>query len=75
MPEPGGERQPVGLGLVVDDLIGQQDIVIKSIGETFAGFKGISGAADLGLYKDMQAAKGAWHEAGIALRDELRKEG
>ena len=36
------------LGLVVDELIGQQDIVIKSIGETFAGFKGISGAADLG---------------------------
>jgi two-component system, chemotaxis family, sensor kinase CheA len=36
------------LGLVVDDLLGQQDIVIKSIGETFAGFKGISGAADLG---------------------------
>ncbi|HEY6872606.1 MAG TPA: chemotaxis protein CheA [Geobacteraceae bacterium] len=36
------------LGIVVDDLIGQQDIVIKSIGETFRGFKGISGAADLG---------------------------
>ncbi|MBJ6750942.1 chemotaxis protein CheA [Geomonas anaerohicana] len=36
------------LGLVVDDLIGQQDIVIKSIGDTFAGFRGISGAADLG---------------------------
>ena len=36
------------LGLVVDDLIGQQDIVIKSIGETFDGFRGISGAADLG---------------------------
>jgi two-component system, chemotaxis family, sensor kinase CheA len=36
------------LGLVVDDLLGQQDIVIKSIGDTFAGFKGISGAADLG---------------------------
>ena len=36
------------LGVVVDDLIGQQDIVIKSIGETFKGFKGISGAADLG---------------------------
>jgi two-component system chemotaxis sensor kinase CheA len=36
------------LGLVVDDLLGQQDIVIKSIGETFAAFKGISGAADLG---------------------------
>jgi two-component system, chemotaxis family, sensor kinase CheA len=36
------------LGLVVDDLLGQQDIVIKSIGETFDGFRGISGAADLG---------------------------
>jgi two-component system chemotaxis sensor kinase CheA len=36
------------LGIVVDDLIGQQDIVIKSIGETFKRFKGISGAADLG---------------------------
>jgi two-component system chemotaxis sensor kinase CheA len=36
------------LGLVVDDLLGQQDIVIKSMGETFKGFRGISGAADLG---------------------------
>ncbi len=36
------------LGLMVDDLLGQQDIVIKSIGETFKGFRGISGAADLG---------------------------
>ncbi|BDV42577.1 chemotaxis protein CheA [Geotalea uraniireducens] len=36
------------LGLVVDDLIGQQDIVIKSLGELFKGYRGISGAADLG---------------------------
>lgn len=36
------------LGIIVDDLLGQQDIVIKSIGETFKGFKGITGAADLG---------------------------
>ena len=36
------------LGIVVDDLLGQQDIVIKSIGDTFANFRGISGAADLG---------------------------
>ncbi len=36
------------LGIVVDDLQGQQDIVIKSIGEAFKRFKGISGAADLG---------------------------
>ena len=36
------------LGVVVDDLLGQQDIVIKSMGETLKGFRGISGAADLG---------------------------
>jgi two-component system chemotaxis sensor kinase CheA len=36
------------LGILVDDLIGQQDIVIKSMGETFKGCKGLSGAADLG---------------------------
>jgi len=36
------------LGIVVDDLLGQQDIVIKSIGESFKRFRGISGAADLG---------------------------
>lgn len=36
------------LGIVVDDLLGQQDIVIKSLGEAFKRFPGISGAADLG---------------------------
>ncbi|MBK5275483.1 MAG: chemotaxis protein CheA [Desulfuromonadales bacterium] len=36
------------LGIVVDDLLGQQDIVIKSLGESFRRFRGISGAADLG---------------------------
>lgn len=36
------------MGIVVDDLLGQQDIVIKSIGEAFKRFRGISGAADLG---------------------------
>jgi two-component system, chemotaxis family, sensor kinase CheA len=36
------------LGLVVDDLLGQQDIVIKTLGAMFEGLKGISGAADLG---------------------------
>jgi two-component system chemotaxis sensor kinase CheA len=59
--ETGGERATSGdffvvvvgvaekrLGIMVDELLGQQDIVIKSIGETFKGFRGISGAADLG---------------------------
>ncbi|MDD5285743.1 MAG: chemotaxis protein CheA [Desulfuromonadaceae bacterium] len=36
------------LGIVVDDLLGQQDIVIKSLGEAFKRLRGISGAADLG---------------------------
>ncbi|HEU0265451.1 MAG TPA: chemotaxis protein CheW, partial [Geobacterales bacterium] len=36
------------LGIRVDLLHGQQDIVIKSLGATFKGFRGISGAADLG---------------------------
>ena len=36
------------LGIVVDDLLGQQDIVIKPLGTAFAALRGISGAADLG---------------------------
>ncbi len=36
------------VGIVVDDLLGQQDIVIKPLGEAFKGIKGVSGAADLG---------------------------
>jgi two-component system chemotaxis sensor kinase CheA len=36
------------LGIVVDDLLGQQDVVIKPLGTAFKSLKGISGAADLG---------------------------
>ncbi|KAA0895252.1 chemotaxis protein CheA [Oryzomonas rubra] len=36
------------LGVVVDELLGQQDIVIKSLGDGFRRFPGIAGAADLG---------------------------
>jgi len=36
------------LGIVVDDLVCQQDIVIKPLGESFKRFRGVSGAADLG---------------------------
>jgi two-component system, chemotaxis family, sensor kinase CheA len=39
-----GEKR---FGMVADDLIGQQDIVIKPLGETFKDIKGFSGAADL----------------------------
>lgn len=36
------------LGLVVDDLLGQQNIVIKALGATLSGVRGFSGATELG---------------------------
>jgi len=36
------------LGFVVDSLEGQQDIVIKSLGRSLSGVRGLSGATDLG---------------------------
>lgn len=39
------------LGIVVDELRGQQDVVIKSLGKALNFVKGIAGAADLGNQK------------------------
>ncbi|BCA80021.1 chemotaxis protein CheA [Desulfuromonas sp. AOP6] len=39
------------MGIVVDDLLGQQDVVIKSLGSTLSFVRGIAGAADLGNQK------------------------
>jgi two-component system chemotaxis sensor kinase CheA len=36
------------LGLVVDHLIGQQDIVIKPLGRSLAAVRGFAGATELG---------------------------
>ncbi len=36
------------LGLAVDGLVGQQDIVVKPLGRALAGVRGIAGATDLG---------------------------
>jgi two-component system chemotaxis sensor kinase CheA len=36
------------LGLVVDRLLGQQDIVIKPLGPSLRAVRGIAGATDLG---------------------------
>jgi two-component system chemotaxis sensor kinase CheA len=36
------------LGLVVDHLFGQQDIVIKPLGRALAGVRGFAGATELG---------------------------
>ena len=35
-------------GLLVDELLGQQQVVIKSLGDRFKNVKGISGSAILG---------------------------
>lgn len=40
----GGRR----VGLIVDALFGQQDIVIKALGPSLAGVRGFAGATDLG---------------------------
>ncbi|MBI2890503.1 MAG: chemotaxis protein CheA [Nitrospirae bacterium] len=40
-----GEKK---MGLVVDELVGQQDVVIKSLGRLLRGVRGFAGAADLG---------------------------
>jgi two-component system chemotaxis sensor kinase CheA len=39
------------MGFVVDELLGQQDVVIKSLGKALSFVKGISGAAELGNQK------------------------
>ena len=39
------------MGIVVDELRGQQDVVIKSLGKSLSFVKGIAGAADLGNQK------------------------
>lgn len=36
------------LGIAVDDLVGQQDIVVKALGRALQGVRGIAGATDLG---------------------------
>jgi len=36
------------LGLVVDQLQGEQDVVVKPLGRALAGIRGIAGATDLG---------------------------
>jgi two-component system chemotaxis sensor kinase CheA len=39
------------MGFVVDELLGQQDVVIKSLGKALGFVKGIAGAAELGNQK------------------------
>ncbi|HYA31815.1 MAG TPA: chemotaxis protein CheA [Thermodesulfovibrionales bacterium] len=43
-----GERR---LGLFVDELIGQHEVVIKSLGGYFGGLRGFAGAAEIGKHE------------------------
>jgi two-component system chemotaxis sensor kinase CheA len=43
-----GERR---LGLFVDELIGQHEVVIKSLGGYFTGLRGFAGAAEIGRHE------------------------
>lgn len=43
-----GERR---IGLLVDELIGQHEIVIKSLGDYFKGLRGFAGAAEIGKHE------------------------
>ena len=36
------------LGFVVDELIGQEDVIIKSLGKSLSSVRGFAGATDLG---------------------------
>lgn len=61
------------IGLVVDELLGQQQVVIKSLGERFERLRGISGAAILGdgrvgLILDVSGIVAA-HDANRSLGD------
>jgi two-component system chemotaxis sensor kinase CheA len=36
------------LGFVVDELIGQEDVIIKALGKSLSSVRGFAGATDLG---------------------------
>lgn len=54
------------LGIVVDELLGQQDVVIKSLSSALATVKGVAGAAELGNQKTILVLDigGLMNEAG-----------
>ncbi|MEZ5823622.1 MAG: chemotaxis protein CheW [Geminicoccaceae bacterium] len=62
-PRGGGETEDGTIGVVVDDLIGQQQVVIKSLETNYRRVDGVAGATILGnglvaLILDVDALKG-----------------
>lgn len=60
------------LGLLVDEILGQQEIVIKSLGEYFRGLPGFAGAAEIGKHEvilvldvDSVTAKSLFRREGV----------
>ena len=65
-----GNRQ---LGFVVDELVGQEDVIIKSLGKSLSSVRGFAGATDLGdqevaLVLDAPALFSEYFEGPEALR-------
>ena len=58
------------MGIVVDELLGQQDVVIKSLGNTLSFVRGIAGAADLGNQQTILVL-----DVGGLMGEALRSEG
>lgn len=60
------------IGLLVDELIGQQDIVIKPLGRTLEGIPGIAGATELGGKKTVLVLDvAALVEEAVSLNQEV----
>lgn len=58
------------IGIVVDELRGQQDVVIKSLGHALSFVRGVAGAADLGNQKTVLVL-----DVSSLMGDSLRGEG
>jgi two-component system chemotaxis sensor kinase CheA len=58
------------LGIAVDELLGQQDVVVKPLGGALASVRGIAGATDLGSRRTVLVL-----DVGAILEEVLRGEG
>ena len=58
------------LGIAVDELLGQQDVVVKPLGAALAAVRGIAGATDLGSRRTVLVL-----DVGAILEEVLRGEG
>ncbi|HUL59684.1 MAG TPA: chemotaxis protein CheA [Anaeromyxobacteraceae bacterium] len=58
------------LGIAVDDVVGQQDVVVKPLGPALAGVRGIAGATDLGTRSTVLVL-----DVGAIIEDVVRGEG